>query len=38
MVLDKVMSPFLSKYFDMQIWHPTCDKTLDELLEAQVDM
>ncbi len=30
--------PFLVKYFDMQIFHdPTSEKTLDELLDAQVD-
>jgi hypothetical protein len=30
--------PFLVKYFDMPIWHPTDEATLDELLDAQVDM
>ena len=32
------MCPFLVKYFDMPIWHPTDEATLDELLDAQVDM
>ncbi len=38
LVLDKVVCPFLLKYFDMQIWHPTCEITLDQLLKAKVDM
>ena len=36
--LDKVVCPFLKKYFDMPIWHPTDERSLDELLDAQVDM
>lgn len=28
----------LVKYFEMPIWHPTSEKTLDELLAAKVDM
>ena len=41
MVLDKVdnvVCPFLVKYFEMQIWHPTSEKALDELLDAKVDV
>ena len=38
LVLDKVVCPFLVKYFEMPIWHPTCERTLDQLLDAQVDM
>jgi hypothetical protein len=36
--MEKMECPFLAKYFDMPIWRPICNKTLDELLEAQVDM
>ena len=38
LILDKVVCPFLVKYFEMQIWQPTSEKTLDELLDAKVDM
>ena len=38
LTLDKAVCPFLSKYFDMPIWHPTDEATLDALLDAQVDM
>ena len=37
-VLDKAVCPFLVKTFDMSIWHPTCEKTLDALLDAEVDV
>ena len=37
-VLDKVICPFLVKYFKMPIWHPTSEKALDELLDAKVDV
>ncbi len=36
--LDKAVCPFLVKYFEMPIWHPTSEKTLDELLDAKVDL
>jgi hypothetical protein len=38
LVLDKVVCPFLVKYFEMLIWHPTSEKVLDELLDAKSDM
>ena len=38
LVLDKVVCPFLVKYFEMLIWHPTSERTLDELLHAKVDL
>ncbi len=38
LVLDKVVCPFLVKYFEMQIWHPPSERTLDELLDAKVDL
>ena len=38
LALDKVVCPFLVKYFEMPIWHPTSEKALDELLDAKVDM
>jgi hypothetical protein len=38
LVLDKVVCPFLVKYFEMPIWHPTSEKALDELLDAKVDV
>jgi hypothetical protein len=38
LILDKVVCPFLAKYFEMPIWHPTCKKALDELLDAKVDV
>ena len=37
-VLDRVICPFLVKYFEMLIWHPTSEKALDELLDAKVDV
>ena len=37
LVLDKVLCPLLEKYLEMPIRHPKCEKTLDELLEAQID-
>jgi hypothetical protein len=37
-VLDKVVCPFLVKYFDMQIWHQTDEKSLDLLMAAELDM
>jgi hypothetical protein len=37
-VLDKVVCPFLVKYYEMPIWHPTSERTLDELLDAKVDL
>ncbi len=38
--LDKAVCPFLQviKHFDMPKRHPTDKKTLDTLLEAQVEM
>jgi hypothetical protein len=41
--LDKVVCPFLVKYFDMPVWllwHPVNEVTLDdlEMMAAQVDM
>ena len=38
LVLDKVVCPYLEKYFEMPIWHPKSEKTLDELLAAKVDV
>jgi hypothetical protein len=40
LVLDKVVCPFLVKYFEMPIpiWHPTDDKGLDAWLEAEIEM
>ena len=38
LILDKAVCPFLVKYFEMPIWHPTCEKSLDELLNAKVDL
>ncbi len=29
--------PYLVKYLDMPIFHPTSEKTLDELLNAEID-
>jgi hypothetical protein len=37
LTLDKAVCPFLVKYFEMPIWHPTCEKALDEMLNAKVD-
>jgi hypothetical protein len=36
--LDKVICPFLVKYFEMLIWHSTTEKTFNELLDAKVDL
>jgi hypothetical protein len=30
--------PYLVKYFDMQIFYSTSEKTLDELLNAEIDL
>ena len=38
LILDKAILPNLVKYFDMPIFHPTSEKTLDELLDAEVDL
>ncbi len=38
LVIAKVVCPFLVKYFEMPIWHPTSEKALDELLDAKVDI
>ena len=38
LVLDKVVCPFLDKHSEMPIWHPKCEKTLDELLDAEIDV
>ena len=38
LILDKAVCPFLVKCFEMPIWHPTCEKWLDELLNAKVDL
>ena len=40
LVLDKVVCPFMVRYFEMPIWHPTTgsEKDLDELLDAKVDV
>jgi hypothetical protein len=38
LVLDKVVCPFLVKYFDLPIRHHTSEKTLDKLLDAKVDL
>jgi hypothetical protein len=37
-VLDKIVCPFLVKYFDMPIWHLTDEKSLDLLMAAELDM
>ncbi len=37
-VLDKVVCPFLVKYFGMPIWHPTSEAALDKLFDANVDV
>ena len=38
LVLDKMVCPYLVKYFEMPIWHPTSEKTVDALLAAKVDV
>jgi hypothetical protein len=38
LVLEKLVCPFLVKYVEMPIWHPTSEKALDELLDAKVDV
>jgi hypothetical protein len=38
LVLDKDVCPFLVKTFEMPIRHPTSERTLDELLDAKVDL
>ena len=32
------VGPFLDKHFDMKLWHPTDEASLDKLMNAQVDM
>jgi hypothetical protein len=38
LVLDMVICPFMVRYFEMPIWHPTSEKDLDEFLDAKVDV
>ncbi len=41
LILDKVVCHFLVKYFnkvDTAVWHTTDKRSLDVLLDAQVDM
>ncbi len=38
LILDKAVCPFLAKYFEMPIWQPTCEESLDELLNSKVDL
>jgi hypothetical protein len=38
LVLDKIVCPFLVKYFEIPILHPTIEKALDERLDAKVDV
>ncbi len=38
LVLGKALCPFLVKTYDRPIWHPTCEKTLDALLDAEIDV
>ncbi len=37
-ILDKTVCPFLVKTYDITIWHPTNEMSLDELLGAHVDV
>jgi hypothetical protein len=36
--LDKAICPFIVKRFDLPFFHPTCEWTLDSLLDAQIDL
>jgi hypothetical protein len=38
LVLDKVVCPFLVMHFDMLLWHPTDEVSLDALMTAEFDM
>ncbi len=38
LVLDNAILSILVKYVDMQFFYPTTDKTLDELLDVQVEL
>ncbi len=38
LVLDKAVCPFLKKHFDMGLWHPTDEVSLDALMNAEIDM
>jgi hypothetical protein len=37
-VLDKAICPYFVKYFEMPIFHPTSEQTLDALLDAEIDL
>jgi hypothetical protein len=37
-MLDKTICPFLVRHFDMPIWHPTDEISLDALLNAEVEV
>jgi hypothetical protein len=37
-VLNKIVCPFLVKYLNIPIWHPTDEKSLDLLKAAELDM
>ncbi len=38
LVLDKAICPFIVKTFGLSLFHPTCETTLDALLDAQIDV
>ena len=38
LVLDKAVCPFLKKRFDMGLWHPTDEASLDVLMNAETDL
>jgi hypothetical protein len=37
-MLDKVVMQWAVKYFDQPIWHPTDEKGLDALMNAQFNI
>ena len=32
------MCPFLKKHFDMGLWHPTDEASLDALMNAEIEL
>ena len=38
LVLDKAVCPFLVKHFEMGLWHPTDEVSLDALMNDEIDM
>jgi hypothetical protein len=36
LTLDKAVGPFLDKHFDMKLWHPMDEASLNKLIDAEI--